>query len=129
MTHCRLFKFKPQTRSPIRELERYISKSKNSRLSGGVDEVELRSLLSLIPDMDLQMFWLRFAADRAFSATNSVAHWKTREQEAVLKHEIYQWAFRSKHKDAEGKDIFVREELVAHIVGHIREHVDNERAL
>jgi hypothetical protein len=52
------------------------------------DIAELQRLLDQISTTEMQQFWMHFAADRAFStASTTVPHWKTKEQEVCFQHE------------------------------------------
>ena len=92
------------------------------------DIVELQRLLDQMSTTEMQQFWMHFAADRAFStASTTVPHWKTKEQEVCFQHEHMSWIFYPKEKDANGKYIVVRKDLEEHIKIHLLRHIQDER--
>ena len=92
------------------------------------DQRQLRSLFADVTTADLQMFWFHFTASRAFSHANStVPHWKTREQEVVLRHTLSDYQFYPKEKDSSGKWIVVRADLEDHIAACLLQHIGSER--
>jgi hypothetical protein len=93
------------------------------------DITELRRLLDQMSTAEMQEFWLYFAADRAFSATLSVPHWNTKEQEMRLQHEHVSWIFYPKEKDSSGKYIIVRKDLQEHIKRHLLRYIEQERLI
>lgn len=93
------------------------------------DIMELQRLLDQMSTTDMQEFWMYFAADRAFSSTLSVPHWKTKEQEMSLQNLHVNWIFYPKEKDASGKYIIVRKDLEEHIKTHLLRHIEQERAI
>jgi hypothetical protein len=110
---------------PAKLIRRFIRKS--VKASGEPNEAELNALLNGMSLEQLQDFWFHFSSDFAFSATNTVPHWKTKEQQSVLRDEILRLAFWPKEKDASGKNIIGREEFQAHISQHLIEHIQKER--
>jgi hypothetical protein len=91
------------------------------------DAAALQPLLDQMSMAELQQFWMHFAADRAYSATLSVPHWKTKEQEVRLQAEHVSWIFYPKEKDASGKYVVVRADLEEHIRTHLLQHIEQER--
>jgi hypothetical protein len=93
------------------------------------DILELQRLLDQMSTADMQEFWMYFAADRAFSGTLSVPHWKTKEQEMSFQNELVSWIFYPKDKDASGKYIIVRKDLEEHVKSHLLRHIEQERTV
>jgi len=107
-------------------LEKFVRRAiKNS--SEQLDESELQELLDLMTTSELQDFWIHFTANRAFSATTSVPYWKTKQQETILVGEIANYAFYPKEKDASGKYIVVRDELIQHIKAHLIKYINQDK--
>ncbi len=92
------------------------------------DVAELQGLLDQMSTEEMQHFWMHFAADRAFSSTLTVLHWKTKEHEVRFQHEHLSWMFYPKEKDANGKYIIVRQDLEEHIRTYLLRHIEQERS-
>ncbi|MGD0351269.1 MAG: hypothetical protein ABSB84_13290 [Verrucomicrobiota bacterium] len=94
------------------------------------DDAELQRLLDQMSTPEMQRFWMHFAAERAFStATTTVPHWKTKEQESCFQHEHISYMFYPKDKDESGKYIIVRKDLEEHIKTNLIKHIHQERRL
>jgi hypothetical protein len=91
------------------------------------DIAELQRLLDQMSTSEMHQFWMHFAADRAFSSTLSVPHWKTKEQQVRFEHEHLSWMFYPKEKDTSGKHIIVRQVLEEHIKTCLLRHIEQER--
>jgi hypothetical protein len=91
------------------------------------DAGELQRLLDQMSTEEMQQFWMHFAADRAFSSTLTVPHWKTKEQQVRFQHVHLSWMFYPKEKDAGGKYIMVRKDLEEHIKTCLVKHIHSER--
>jgi hypothetical protein len=119
---------KPQRTAPImngKHVERFIRSA--IRRDTDPDEQQLRALLADINTPDLQMFWFRFAGDRAASADVTIPDWKTRERDAVSKLTLAEYQFYPTKKDSNGKWIVVRSELENHVIRCLLRHIRDER--
>jgi len=89
---------------------------------------ELQRLLDEMSTTEMQQFWMRFAAGRAFStASASVPHWKTKEGAICFRHELIDWIFYPKERDAKGKCIVVRSDLEQHVKSYLLKHIEDKR--
>ena len=91
------------------------------------DVAELCSLLNQMSTDEMQHFWMHFAADRAYSSTLTVPHWKTKEQQVCFQHQHLSWMFYPKEKDAGGKYIIVRKDFEEHIKTGLLNYIHSER--
>jgi hypothetical protein len=108
-----------------KHVEKFVRSAIRSR--NDPNERQLRALLADMETPDLQTFWHRFTADRAFGATAAVPEWKTREQNIVLRHALAEYWFYPTDKDSSGKWIVVRSELEDHIIRCLLRHIKAEQ--
>ncbi len=107
-----------------KKIAKYVSRSiKNCLIV--TDDSELRSLLEQINTEELNIFWASYSGGEALSESNRVPYWKSKEQEQYFVQRCEHYAFYPKEKDANGKCVIDRVDLINHIVERILTKTNN----
>jgi hypothetical protein len=107
-----------------KKIEKFVSRSIKTCLIVTNDS-ELRDLLEQMTTEELNIFWASYSGGEALSESNRVPYWKSKEQEQYFIQRCNHYAFYPKEKDANGKCVIDREDLINHIVERILTKTNN----